>query len=129
VFIGGFDGGLRAFRASDGKLLWRTNLHGRILGGSFVAGQLVFTSTLEAHTFALRVTDGKILWRIALGKYSPGIVTERHYFFTLNGIVMAWHARRSPQILAAARAKARARAKKRASAQGRVTTAPKRGTP
>jgi outer membrane protein assembly factor BamB len=122
VFIGGFDGGLRAFRAADGKLLWQQNLHGRILGGSFVAGNLVFTSTLEEHTFAMRVSDGKILWRINLGKYSPGIVTERHYFFTLNGIVMAWHARQSPQILALERAKKRHAAKK--SAQVRVTTTP-----
>ena len=122
VFIGGFDGGLRAFRASSGQLLWRRNLHGRILGGSFVAGNLVFTSTLAARTFALRVSDGKILWRLGIGKYSPGIVTDRHYFFTLNGIVMAWHARRSPQILALHRAKQRQEAKK--SAQGRVTTAP-----
>ena len=96
VFIGGFDGGLRAFRASTGQLLWRRNLHGRILGGSFVAGNLVFTSTLAARTFAMRVSDGKILWRLNIGKYSPGIVTERHYFFTLNGIVMAWHATAEP---------------------------------
>ncbi len=127
VFIGGFDGGLRAFRASDGKLLWRRNLGGRILGGSFVAGNLVFTSTLEERTFAMRVSDGKILWRIHLGKYSPGIVTERHYFFTLNGIVMAWHGSRSPQILAEQRAKRRHTGKN--SAQGRVTTAPQGRAP
>jgi outer membrane protein assembly factor BamB len=114
VFIGGFDGGLRAFRAATGKLLWRQNLGGRILGGSFVAGNLVFTSTLAARTFALRVSDGKILWRLNIGKYSPGIVTERHYFFTLNGLVMAWHAQRSPQILALRRAKSRPAAKKSA---------------
>jgi len=124
VFIGGFDGGLRAFRAGDGKLLWLQNLHGRILGGSFVAGNLVFTSTLEERTFALRVSDGKILWRIHMGKYSPGIVTERHYFFTLNGLVMAWHARRSPQILALHRAKGRHTAKK--STQTRATTTTKK---
>jgi outer membrane protein assembly factor BamB len=110
------------FRASTGQLLWRRNLHGRILGGSFVAGKLVFTSTLAARTFAMRVSDGKIVWRLNIGKYSPGIVTERHYFFTLNGIVMAWHARRSPQILALERATRRQAAKK--SAQGRVTTTP-----
>jgi outer membrane protein assembly factor BamB len=121
VFIGGFDGGLRAFRAATGKLLWRQNLGGRILGGSFVAGNLVFTSTLAARTFALRVSDGKILWRLNIGKYSPGIVTERHYFFTLNGLVMAWHAQRSPQILALHRAKGRSAAKKAAT----TTTAKK----
>ena len=53
----------------------------------------------------MRVADGKVLWRLRIGKYSPGIVTERHYFFTLNGIVMAWHGRRSPQILEKLRAK------------------------
>ncbi|HEX7145293.1 MAG TPA: hypothetical protein VF225_08285, partial [Gaiellaceae bacterium] len=63
-----------------------------------------------------------------IGKYSPGIVTERHYFFTLNGIVMAWHGRRSPQILALQRAKKRQATQKK-SAQGRVTTAPKGGAP
>ena len=124
---GGFDGFLRALRAGDGHLLWRRYLGGRILGGSFVAGNLVFTSTLAEHTFAMRVTDGKILWQLPIGKYSPGIVTERHYFFTLNGIVMAWHARQSPQILALQRAKKRRAQKK--SAQGRVTTAPKGRTP
>ena len=76
----------------------------------------------------MRVSDGKILWRLNIGKYSPGIVTERHYFFTLNGIVMAWHGRRSPQILALQRNKKRQAAQKK-SAQGRVTTAPKGRTP
>jgi eukaryotic-like serine/threonine-protein kinase len=125
VFIGGFDGYLRAFRAATGHLLWRRHLGGRILGGSFVAGNLVFTSTLAERTYAMRVSDGKILWHLNIGKYSPGIVTERHYFFTLNGIVMAWHGRRSPQILALQRAAKR----KKASAKQRVTTAPKGRTP
>jgi outer membrane protein assembly factor BamB len=127
VFIGGFDGILRAFRAGDGKVVWRRYVGGRILGGAFVAGNLVFFSTLETKTYALRWSDGKVVWRLNIGKYSPGIVTERHYFFTLNGIVMAWHGRRSPQILALQRAKRRAAKKK--SAQGRVTTAPKGRTP
>jgi outer membrane protein assembly factor BamB len=123
VFIGGFDGGLRAYRASTGRLLWRRHLGGRILGGAFVAGKLVFASTLEERTYALRVSDGKILWRLGIGKYSPGIVTERHYFFTLNGIVMAWHARRSPQILELRRKK-QIQAARKSSAKQRMTTAP-----
>jgi hypothetical protein len=88
-----------------------------------VAGNLVFVSNLERRTYALRVADGKVLWRLRIGKYSPGIVTERHYFFTLNGIVMAWHGRRSPQILEKLRAK-RIRAARQKSAKRRVTTAP-----
>ena len=117
VFIGGFDGGLRAIRASDGKVLWNRYVGGRILGGAFVAGKLVFFSTLERKTYALRFSDGKVVWRLNIGKYSPGIVTERHYFFTLNGIVMAWHGTRSPQILDLRRAK-RLQAKKKSQRKG-----------
>jgi outer membrane protein assembly factor BamB len=126
VFIGGFDGKLRAFQAGTGKVLWQKYVGGRILGGAFVAGNLVFFATLERKTYALRVSDGKLVWKLGIGKYSPGIVTERHYFFTLNGIVMAWHAVRSPQILHDRRVKRLAAAKKAAkkSAKRRVTTAP-----
>jgi len=120
VFIGGFDGYLRAYRAATGGLLWKTQLNGKILGGSLVAGKFVYTSTLAAKTFGMRVSDGKIVWRINLGKYSPGIVTERHYFLTLNGLVMAWHARRSPQIL---------EARRKELAKKRVTTTPQGRTP
>lgn len=127
VFIGGFDGKLRAFQAGTGKVLWQKYVGGRILGGAFVAGNLVFFATLERKTYALRVSDGKLVWKLGIGKYSPGIVTERHYFFTLNGIVMAWHAVRSPQILHDRRVKRLAAAKKakKKSAKQRVTTAPK----
>lgn len=120
VFIGGFDGYLRAYRAATGRLLWRRRLDGRILGGSFVAGKLVLTSTLAERTYAMRVSDGKILWRLRVGKYSPGIVTERHYFFTLNGLVMGWQARRSPQIL---------ELRRKALAKKRVTAAPQGRSP
>jgi outer membrane protein assembly factor BamB len=124
VFIGGFDGKLRAFQAGTGKVLWQKYVGGRILGGAFVAGNLVFFATLERKTYALRVSDGKLVWQLGIGKYSPGIVTERHYFFTLNGIVMAWHAVRSPQILHDRRVK-RLQAARKKSAKKRVTTAPK----
>jgi hypothetical protein len=36
------------------------------------------------------VSDGKIVWRLPIGKYSPGIATERGYYFTLNGILVAF---------------------------------------
>ena len=42
------------------------------------SGPYVFFSTLEKHTYALRVSDGAIAWRLPLGKYAPGIATERH---------------------------------------------------
>jgi outer membrane protein assembly factor BamB len=121
VFFGGFDGRVRALRASTGQVLWSRHLGGRFLGPAFVAGKYVFVSNLERNTYALRASDGKVMWHLDIGKYSPGIVTERHYFFTLNGIVQAWHGRRSPQILELQR--------RQLAAKHRVPTTPKKRAP
>jgi outer membrane protein assembly factor BamB len=121
VFFGGFDGRVRALRASTGRVIWSRHLGGRFLGPAFVAGKYVFISNLERNTYALRAADGRVMWHLAIGKYSPGIVTDRHYFFTLNGIVQAWHGRRAPQILALQR--------RRLAAKHRVTATPKKRTP
>lgn len=96
VFAGGFDGRLRAFRASDGDELWSTPVDGRILGAPVVIGPYVFFSTLEGRTYALRVDDGAIVWRLPLGRYSPGIATERTYFLSLNGRLIAVRGRDAP---------------------------------
>ena len=86
-----------------------------------VTGDLTASgSNLERNTYALRAVDGKVMWHLDIGKYSPGIVTDRHYFFTLNGIVQAWHGRRAPQIL---------ELKRRLAAQRRVAATPKKRTP
>ena len=97
IFVGDFNGGLRAYRKTDGQLLWRTVVGGRILGGAVVVGDLVFFSTLETETYAARVSDGKVVWRFPIGKYSPGIATERAYYFTLNGILVSFSGADGPK--------------------------------
>lgn len=97
VFAGGFDGRLRAFRATSGSELWNTWVDGRILGAPVVIGENVFFSTLEKRTYAVRAADGKIVWQLPLGRYSPGIATERTYFFSLNGRVIAVRGRDAPK--------------------------------
>ena len=97
IFVGDFRGQLRAYRKRDGKELWRSWVGGRILGSPVVVGSLVFFSTLEQKTYAARVSDGKIVWRFHLGKYSPGIATERAYYFTLNGILVAFRGKDGPK--------------------------------
>jgi outer membrane protein assembly factor BamB len=121
VFFGGFDGRVRALRAATGQVLWSRRLGGRFLGPAFVAGPYVFFSNLERNTYGLRASDGKLLWHLDIGKYSPGIVTERHYFFTLNGIVQAWHGTKSPQMLELKR--------RQLAAKRRVATTPKKRSP
>jgi outer membrane protein assembly factor BamB/O-antigen ligase len=92
VFVGDFNGILHCYRASDGRELWRRRVGGRILGPALVVGDLVFFSTLEERTYAARIRDGRVVWRIGMGKYAPGIATDRHYFFSLNGILIAFRA-------------------------------------
>ena len=99
VFVGGFDGRIRAFRSTDGDELWSTWVGGRILGAPVLIGENVFASTLEGRTFAARASDGKIVWRLPLGRYSPGIATERTYYFTLNGRLLAVRGRDVPAAL------------------------------
>ncbi|MBD0347615.1 MAG: PQQ-binding-like beta-propeller repeat protein [Thermoleophilia bacterium] len=102
VIVGGFDGYLRAFRSTNGRPLWRTGVPGRILGPALVVGDLVFFSTLERRTYAARVTDGRIVWRFNIGKYAPGIATERHYYFSLNGLLVAFRGQHTPKLRRAA---------------------------
>ncbi len=97
IFVGDFNGGLRAYRKTDGHLLWRTQVGGRILGPPVLVGDLVFFSTLETETYAVRASDGKLVWHYGLGKYSPGIATERAYYFSLNGILVAFRGKDGPQ--------------------------------
>lgn len=103
VFVGGFDGKLHAYRATTGDEIWQTYVGGRILGAPVVIGNLVFFSTLEGRTFAARVSDGKVVWRIPFGRYSPGIATERTYYFSLNGRLIAFEGRNLPRRSPASR--------------------------
>jgi outer membrane protein assembly factor BamB len=97
VYVGGFDGHLRAFRATNGRVLWDRTLGGRILAPALVVGDLVFVSTLERDTYALRTSDGKVIWHRSEGGYSPGIATDRHYFFSLRRVLYAYRGENSPR--------------------------------
>lgn len=96
IFVGGFDSALHAYHARTGLELWKRRVGGRILGAPVVIGRLVFFSTLERRTYAVRVSDGRVVWRIGMGKYSPTIATDRHYFMTLNGILVAFRGLHTP---------------------------------
>jgi outer membrane protein assembly factor BamB len=96
VLVGDFVGTLHCYDAATGKELWRRYVGGRILGPALVVGNLVFFSTLEQKTYAVRLSDGRRVWQLGIGKYAPGIATDRHYFFSLNGILVAYRGRFSP---------------------------------
>ena len=97
VYVGGFDGILRALRATTGSEIWRTRaVSGRILGAPVVVGNLVYFAVLEKQTFAVRRSDGRIVWSLPMGRYSPVIATESRYFFSVNGRIIAYRGRHGP---------------------------------
>lgn len=97
VFVSAFDGGVRALRASDGRLLWERFVPGRILAGGLLVGNLLFVSTLEKKTYALLRENGRVVWRLARGKYNPGIATDRRYYLSVHGSLIAYTGRAGPR--------------------------------
>ena len=122
VYVGGFDGYIRAYNAARAAGLVATYVGGRILGPPVVIGNLVFASNLEKRTYAVRASDGKREWSIGMGKYSPLIATDDHYYMTLNGMLIAFRGQHSPPEQKLHKAKARAKSAA-GGAAARVATA------
>lgn len=90
IYVGDFNGYLHSYDAVTGNQVWQTYVGGRILGPGLVVGPLVFFSTLEQKTYGLLRSNGRVVWHVGMGKYAPGIATDRHYFFSLNGILVSF---------------------------------------
>jgi len=95
VFVADLSGNLWAFRSTNGNLLWHKGLRGKVLGPTLVVGNLLFYSTLDGHTTAVRVQNGQAVWTLGAGQYAPGIATDNHYYFSLNGLLAAFVGTRS----------------------------------
>ena len=90
VNVADLSGDVRAFRASTGVEVWADHVAGRVLGPTLVVGKLVFFSSLEGKTYGAQTSTGRIVWRFDAGKYAPGIATDGHYYFSLNGLLVAF---------------------------------------
>jgi outer membrane protein assembly factor BamB len=90
INVADLSGYVRAFRASTGAEVWRAHVSGRVLGPTLVIGGLVFFSTLEGRTYAAQTATGRIVWQFNAGKYAPGIATRERYYFSLNGLLVAF---------------------------------------
>ena len=92
IFIGAFDGSLRAFQPGTGRELWKTEWwsHTRLARRD----RSVRVRRDDGSTnLALSVEDGRIVWRLRFGKYTPVIATEKTYYFSFNGRLMAFRGR------------------------------------
>src|SRR5260370_42361784 len=67
-------GGVRAFDARDGKLVWEFKTlspqHGSMLT---TAGDLVFIGDTQGYFAAFHARTGKVLWKMNTGASGPGI--------------------------------------------------------
>jgi outer membrane protein assembly factor BamB len=89
LYLGTRNGIFNSYDAATGRLRWSRYV-GPVAGSALVVGKLVFVSTIEQRTYALRTSDGKIVWRFNRGRFVPGIATDRMYYFSLNGALMAF---------------------------------------
>jgi outer membrane protein assembly factor BamB len=62
VFIGSVNHSVYAFRASDGKRLWRFVTGGIILSSPAVVGGTVYIGSADHNVYALRARDGAKRW-------------------------------------------------------------------
>jgi outer membrane protein assembly factor BamB len=60
--LGTAPGEVVAVRATDGAVLWATEVPGDPTGGATVVGDLVFTATLQGTMLALARDSGEIVW-------------------------------------------------------------------
>ena len=64
---------------------------------ALVVGGLVYLSTLEGRSYAVQARTGKIVWQFPAGKYATGIATRRRYYFSLNGLLVAFAGANGPK--------------------------------
>ena len=81
---GDFNGLIHCYRATDGRSSGRpTSAAGSSpRGGRRAARVLLQPGDEDVRPAAKRRARS---WRVGMGKYQPGIATDRHYYFTLNG--------------------------------------------
>ena len=62
VFVGDWNGRVWALRASTGKTVWATTLHGQVKGGVAVSGNRVFVGDYSGRVYALGLRTGQVFW-------------------------------------------------------------------
>ncbi len=78
AYAGTFNNAVYALRASNGSLLWRTQINGSVDELPVVANGIVYVSSSEgqdepSHLYALRASDGSVLWRFDDNNYGSYI--------------------------------------------------------
>jgi outer membrane protein assembly factor BamB len=67
VFVGAADQGLRAFRASDGALLWRFEALGRVDSTPMLDGDTLVFGASDGAIYSVNSERGSLRWRTSVG--------------------------------------------------------------
>ncbi|CAB4875923.1 MAG: PQQ-binding-like beta-propeller repeat protein [Actinobacteria bacterium] len=86
VFAGSYDGTFYAWSAKTGSTTWTYPAGGKISGGAFVIGNLVWFSDLgNKRVVALRASSGKWVFQIGTGAFSPAVTDGRNMYLVGYG--------------------------------------------
>ena len=94
LFIGTRNGTFNSYDAASGRLLWSRYV-GPVASSALVVGDLVFVSSINRRTYGLRTSNGQTVWRFNAGHFVPGIATDRKYYFSLGGLIIAFRGEKS----------------------------------
>jgi outer membrane protein assembly factor BamB len=105
VLVGGGDGYLYAFDASDGAVRWRVRTGGRVRSSPAVVGGVAYVGSADGSVYAVNVRTGAVRWRFdTLGRSlhsrdfgfdrrtvqsSPAVVDGTVYVGARDGILYA----------------------------------------
>jgi outer membrane protein assembly factor BamB len=80
--IVGADRDLLAFRAGDGRLVWRQRLGATMGAPPVVDGDRIYVAADDRSLLAINILDGRILWRAELTSKCGGVTVAGDHLFT-----------------------------------------------
>lgn len=81
VYAGSYNGVFYAWNAKTGALRWSHSVGGKISGGAFVIGDLVWFNDLgNERTIALRAASGRRIFTMDTGAFNPAVTDGLHMY-------------------------------------------------
>jgi outer membrane protein assembly factor BamB len=94
VYVGDWNGDVWALATSDGHVVWRTHVGGKLKGGVALSGNRLYVGSYDGHLSCLDARTGKRIWRTAaqpglggLGAFyaTPAVAYGRVYVGSTDG--------------------------------------------
>ena len=79
IFLGDWNGRVRALRRRTGKPRWVTKLRSQVKSGVAISGNRLYVGDYSGHLYALNLTTGKIVWS---SKVQPRFGSTGNFYAT-----------------------------------------------